>query len=215
MGSTGSERIGARVLAALVMAACTQPTGSSASAALATATPGAIASLEPTATATSEPTAEADGTPKPCPTGKVLTVVEFVRGGRRGCFRDEDIRIRGWLDDPTPMGFEGPQIEPTWLAYADSSGAALWSAVPEGEFYHCPTDEPNCRFFFPRLKPSSGLSFLPLERWVILTGHLQDPAAEDCHFAYPDDWEGGRYDDADAVRQCRQGFVVTAIKNVD
>jgi hypothetical protein len=73
--------------------------------------------------------------------------------------------------------------------------------------------EPYCGVFFPHSAPGTGLHFLPLEHWVILTGHTDDPAAERCH--YPPDSEPGIHDDADAVEWCRAQFVVTEVDRVD
>ena len=228
LASKGSGHIRRLVLVAVLVGGCAQggvptapatqaiatnalPTGTPTPSAAASASPDPTASHPPEPTA--EPSIEPERTPKPCPTAQVLTVDEFV-DARFACFGDEDIKIRGWVDYPTPLGFEGPWIEPDWLAYPVPDAIALWSAVPRGEFHRCPAAEPDCEWFFPHLKPGSGLSFLPVERWVIVTGHVHDPAAEACHYEDPVTGERLPLDETDAIRQCRHGFVVTAIEEV-
>ncbi len=106
--------------------------------------------------------------------------------------------MRGWAGRAPPTGFEGPAvIKPMWLNYPDENFTVLWSAAAVGRT--CPDDEPECEGFFPHINPDSGLSFEPLGRWVIVTGHLRDPAAERCHYVYPDDWADPKADDIEAI----------------
>jgi hypothetical protein len=175
-------------------------------------TPAPTPTAEPSlaALASSGPTPEP--TDQPCPTAEILTVGEFVRA-KPSCFGDEPFKLRSWADRPPPTGFEGPaHIEPRWLYYPDENLTVLWSAKTVG--HRCPDVEPDCDGFFPHINPDSGLSFLPLGRWVIVTGHLRDPAAERCRYVYPDDWTDPKADDMEAIRRCRTHFVVTAIEEV-
>jgi hypothetical protein len=150
-------------------------------------------------------------------------VREFVEADFR-CFASKDVRIKGWLDTPPPMGFEGPTIHPLWLAYPESGpcnppaddcslAIAIWQDVPLDPEHICSTEESYCSLFFPHSAPGTGLHFLPLRRWVILTGHTDDPAAQRCH--YEPDEQSVSPDDTVAVEQCRTQFVVTEIDVVD
>jgi hypothetical protein len=237
MESKGSRRIGGLLLAALVVSGCIEPqatTGPSASASPTTVeasptpapTSAAVASPEPTSLPTAEPTVEPtiepEPTEMPCPTARLLNVREFV-GAPWRCFAGEDVRIKGWLDTPPASGYEGPAaIYPLWLAYPESGPCnppaddcsltvAIWQDVPLDPDHICSDEEPSCSLFFPHSAPGTGLHFLPLEHWVILTGHTDDPAAERCHWEYGPDVEPGTLDDADAVARCRAQFVVTEI----
>jgi hypothetical protein len=63
--------------------------------------------------------------------------------------------------------------------------------------------------------PGSTLDVGDPGRWVIAIGHLDDPAAETCHWVWPDDWEvDPTYDDADAVAICRRAFVLEALEEI-
>ena len=141
------------------------------------------------------------------------------------CFRDHDVRVKGWLDEPGPVDFGGLTIRPAWLAYPESYQTcddpaadcihlvALWQDTPPAGDHACTSDEPYCRVIFPHSAPGTGLHFAPLRRWVILTGHTDDPAAQRCHWEDPAD--AGGFDEAYAVEACREQFVVTEIDVVD
>jgi hypothetical protein len=141
------------------------------------------------------------------------------------CFADRDVRVKGWLDGPPPLGFEGPATYPRWLAYPESGPCdppeegcsvtiAMWQDVPLDADRICSDADAYCSLFFPHSAPGTGLHFLPLRRWVILTGHTDDPAAQRCHYEYPPG-EDPVFDDAQAVEHCRTQFVVTEIDFVD
>ena len=234
----------ASLLAAVLLAGCLQPTGSAAPSTNATTAPSATAvaspgatdaptagpTAEPTPAPSPEPTVEPTIEPEPtdavCPTSRVLTVRQFV-DSPRSCFDGKDVKIKGWLDTPGPLDFAGPSIRPFWLAYPEtgpcsspsptcSLGIALWQDVPLDPEHICEEDrEAYCSLIFPHSAPGTGLHFMPLRRWVILTGHTDDPAAERCHWEYPPEVEPGTLDDDDAVRHCRAQFVVTKIDFVD
>jgi hypothetical protein len=236
MGSKGSRQIQRLFIAALLVGGCVQPAAATVPAPQAAATDGAptgrpaptdvaMASPDPSASPEPEPTAkptvEPERTPKPCPTADVLSVREFDDAPRR-CFGPEDIQIRGWLDSIDGLHGTGPSIRPWWLAYPQSGRTCdeqkpecfyaftLWVHVPP-DLSPCSREEPHCSIVFPHVPPSSGLDLLPLQRWVILTGHTNDAAAERCHWWYGDEPEMD-LDNAEAVRHCRKEFVVTAIE---
>ncbi len=212
------------VLATVLLAACDQPQASSSSPPAATPTVGpstlAVASAEPTAIPTPQP----DPTEIPCPTAPVLTVREYVEAPRT-CFRGVEVRIRGWLDTIEGLHGTGAGIKPFWLAYPQIGrtcderephcfyAATLWQHAPP-DVSPCSEEEPHCAIVFPHIRPDSSLTFEPLQRWLILTGHTNDPAAEGCRWWYGDEREGD-LDDAEAVRHCRKQFVVTAIEEVE
>jgi hypothetical protein len=204
--------IGLALIAFIFVAAC----GSSPSNAAPTAV--AVASIEPTAepTPTIEPTdaPEAtnppDGTGGPCPTAPVLTVREFVEAPS-SCFGGNDIRIRGWLDTPAAFGFLPPLVKPSWLYYPPGDRfVALFDVVPTDPDHVCA--EADCASLLPHTTPDSGISFEPLERWVIVTGHINDPAAERCRYI-ESEIAPGPFDDASARESCRANFVVVALED--
>lgn len=240
MSPNGLARFGAALLAPLLVAACLDPGPTAAPTSVANPTPSAaptaeptqaaVASLPPTAEPTIEPSAEPTIEPEPtaatCPTARLLAVREFVEAPWQ-CFAGHDVRIKGWLDEPTGTGFLPPLIRPVWLAYPEGGqtcdepdedcfySVALWQDVPLTPDHVCSEEEPYCSFLIPHSAPGTGLHFLPLEHWVILTGHTDDPAAQRCHYEYPPDVEPGSLDDADAVRHCRRQFVVTEIDRAE
>jgi hypothetical protein len=160
----------------------------------------------PASTVAPEPTAEPERTFGPCPTTTVISVKAFVLGDP-ACFTTGDIEIRGWLDYPSPLGFEGPVVEPRWLWYPTDEGAALWFDVPQGDFVCNEDHDAWCYSFFPHRAPDSDLALVPLKRWVILTGHTHDPAAETCRY------EDEPQPNPELVAGCRTRFVVTAIRD--
>jgi hypothetical protein len=182
--------------------------------------------IAPTVEPTAEPTVDPTGPPPslPCPTARLLNVREFVQASWQ-CFAGRDVRIKGWLDTPPPFGYEGPAIYPLWLAYPESRQCAehtgcsvtlaLWQDVPVDDDHMCSSDEAYCSLVFPHTPPGSELHFGPLERWLILTGHTDDPAAQRCHYEDPPGEDLGTLDDADAVAHCQREFVVTEIDVVD
>lgn len=163
-------------------------------------------------TRTASPTPTPEPTYGPCPTGSPLTVREFVTADP-ACFGAADLVIRGWLDTPPALGFEPPAIEPGWLYYPADNAPTLFNAQPTDPDHICSDGAPECPWFFPHLNPVSGLTFGEQPRWLLVTGHLADAAAEKCHFVYPEDWPYLHYDDQDAVNQCRGSFVAVSFRN--
>ena len=179
----------------------------------------AMVSPEPTPTPTSEPTVEPTVapteepvvTPPPvdssCPnddTTSIISVEEYVEAPT-SCFRF-GVRVRGWLDGPPPMGFEGPLVRPTWLFYPNGDTAtALWHQPPPEPDHVC-AGGGECSWFFPHPDPNSGVVLEPLQRWVILTGHTRDPRAQNCHY-------DGEEPNPELVVICGRQLVVTAIED--
>jgi hypothetical protein len=193
----------------VLVAACSFGTslGPSGTARAAPATaPASIALSTPQLTPTPVPVAG-------CPTDSTVTVSQYIDADS-ACFEAADVTIRAWVDYPPPMGFEGPTIEPAWVAYPPDGRSALWHEPPTGPDNLCDDDQRlGCAWFFPRLDPRSSLE-MGESRWVIVTGHVGDPAAETCHYVasvgYP---EGELPADAEAVGFCRNQFVITSMRD--
>jgi hypothetical protein len=91
--------------------------------------------------------------------------------------------------------------------------STLWDAQPVGPDQSCEVEGRGCAWFFLHVDPAAGPVFEPRPRWIIATGHVDDPAAETCHYVYPEDWTEGRADDANAIATCRAQFVLVAIRD--
>jgi hypothetical protein len=201
---------------ALLIAGCSGgPPAPSATTSAASASPMTAA---PSAAPTPAPTLALRPTPTPvqaghglCPTASPLTPWDFT-GSDAACFGGDDVEIRGWIDRPPPIGYGPPGIAPLWLFGPNDGLSTIWGAPPTGPDMQC-ADDRGCALFFVQFNPASGLSIEGPRRWLILTGHRQDPAAETCHYVYPEGWTGERYDDAEAVAKCREGFVLVSFRD--
>ncbi len=143
-----------------------------------------------------------------CPTGSPLTLMAIERADP-ACFHGRDVSIVAWTDAQGPFGLEPPTIAPAWLAYGLlGSGYVLWSGPDHAG---CENAE-ECVEMIPAIVPGSGLTIGKTHRWVLVTGHLDDPASATCQWVYPATWDEGHYDDALARQQCRGRFVLTAIR---
>lgn len=202
---------------ALVLAACNagnpQPSGTAFAPTLApsptsTTTPTALPTLTPTAAPepTAEPTVATDG----CPTGPDLTIALYVDSDI-ACFGSTDVELRGWLDAPPAIGFLPPGIKPSWLWFPGSGVPALWQAQQGGSDEDC--EGADCAWMFLHVDPASNVVLEGESRWVIVTGHRDDPKSTRCHYVYPPDWTEPHLDDADAVAICRQSFVLTSVRD--
>jgi hypothetical protein len=206
------SRISMSVLA-LTAAACTGgpatalPTaGPTAGAAQPTPSPVVIATTSPTPTPAPTPEVTEAG----CPTVTPMTIIAFWNGVEEAaCFDDEDIEIQGWIDAPVGIGFEPTWIEPKWLSFPVFDWA-LWS-LPPGPDQDCGGAEP-CTSMFAFLNPDSGVLFEGPPRWVIVTGHLNDPASATCHYASDPPRTFTAEDDARARETCAERFVLTAVR---
>jgi hypothetical protein len=116
------------------------------------------------------------------------------------CFGDTPISFRGWLSEGGGCGGFFPGTwEPSWLA-------APYAMLPivltpfEAEYGGCGSAAPH---------PT--LTELPQpQRWVIITGHYNDPAAETCRWT-PDPLYKFAVVREGLVLGCRQRFVATAV----
>jgi hypothetical protein len=145
-----------------------------------------------------------------CPTRSPLTVTDFVDADP-ACFLGRDVQLVGWADKPIATGVELPAIEPGWLAYwLPAPISTMWSEPPVGEDPECATDV--CGWIFIHIVPGSGVTFATTPGWVLVTGHLNDPLAETCHWVYPPDMDIGNVEDNSARRQCRASLVLTSVQ---
>ena len=163
----------------------------------------------PTTSTAPTPTAVPVGT---CPTNSPMTVRQFVEADPN-CAIGRDVEIRGWLDAPPAIGFEPPGIEPSWLNWFGGL-SFIYETGPVGPDGICETDGGRgCADFVWSIDPASGLELTGPPRWVIVRGHLDDPAAQTCRYVYPEDWTAERAADAQAVETCRQRFVIVAFRD--
>jgi hypothetical protein len=174
------------------------------------AAPSAASSAGPTSTSRPTPT-PVSGAGK-CPTDSPLSVAQFTDADPR-CFGGADVEIRGWLDSPPDTGVEPPFVDPAWLAYSTPMMTSLWEIPPVGPNHFCPNQNGACPWFFLHIDPASGLTLDFPPRWLIVTGHTQDPAAETCHFVYGEEWTEPRLDDALAVESCRTKLVIVSFRD--
>jgi hypothetical protein len=128
------------------------------------------------------------------------------------CFGSAKVTLTGWLGVAYVIGdWDVPySLEPSWL----------WSpGIGQHEVLSRDSNALNplaVRLFF---KPGSALAGAPVDRWVVLTGHLSDPTASTCRWVYYPGYDpatggqGDRPDDASARANCAGSFVVDAIAN--
>jgi hypothetical protein len=176
-----------------------------------------VTSPEPTvepsdeAEPTVEPTVEPIPTYPPCPGSNLIRVRRYLRSDPT-CFDGQSIAILAWLGPPPIFGVLPPGIEPRWLYFPENwDWVTLWNEKPAST--GCLMGSPGCIWMNFVIDPAAGLVVKGPARWVMATGHRNDPAAEQCHWTYPPDWTQERYDDADAVAICREAFVLDTLLN--
>jgi hypothetical protein len=175
--------------------------------------PTELPTPQPTIEPTTEPTSEPVATTLPCPTEEPVTVLD-LNYAKLKCFGHEDVRVRAWLARGPTMGWLPPTIEPAWLVYPtyspDEAARALWWKPPrDTDIVWC---DPYCEFQWVHLPPDSTLEVSGPARWVIATGHVNDPASDGCRWEYAPD-QAHTEDDADAVATCRRAFVLTGLED--
>ena len=158
----------------------------------------AVAEAEPSPTPT--PSAAA-----PCPTSPMT--VDRLLAADRSCFGRESIEVTGWLAAPSGAGGLASGIEPAWLGESQTPNA-LWLKPREATTV-CSTGV-DCLFAFLHVQPGVGPSLAPLERWVRVVGHYDDPLSTSCYW--------NRVNDPKTLEQsieaCRASFVVTSVIGV-
>ena len=131
--------------------------------------------------------------------------VDRLNAGGRACFGSRDVRVRGWVAPSWGVGDTSTGVAPSWLGET-MTNPVLWLKPRNrsGCF-----SEDDCVWVFVHVSPSGGVTFDLPERWVEVTGHFDDPAAQTCR------WDGRTNPPGDTVNQavdrCRDEFVVTAV----
>jgi hypothetical protein len=140
-----------------------------------------------------------------CPSSirDVVDLVDLVAAERLACFGDRPITLgpvtlRGGVDKTSPA-----TGSPAWLA--DSATIAMFgSAGPQG------VEGPLL------VRAGPDLAALPLETWLEITGHFDDPAAAGCQRSWTGDAGStpSAETTAEQVFSCREQFVITAVRTV-
>jgi hypothetical protein len=122
------------------------------------------------------------------------------------CFGDAPITLRAYAVPCNGCGDGGgtrDRYVPDWLANPNPGALFLAPlAIQEGGFTPV------------RLPPTLGLNAGWASHWLEVTGHFDDPASATCRW-YPDPATGGIVAIAQStIDQCRQEFVVTAVRVV-
>jgi hypothetical protein len=210
------HRLAGLVISALLVAACAASPGYSPTpTTVLSAKPTTSPTATPTTLPTTEPTTEPERTVEPipssaaCPSDAGLTLAAFVDSDI-ACFGNADVELRGWLDDPLAIGVLPPAIKPAWLWFWGTN-PALWQSGAAATGGDCSGE--TCAWMFLSSDPTTNVVFGDRGRWVIVTGHRDDPKAIRCHYVYPPEWTALHLNDADAVAACRQTFIVTAVRD--
>lgn len=167
-----------------------------------------------TAPPSSTPTTRPTPTPvlaQPCSTDAALSVSGLLSADPE-CLHGTLV-VKGWLDAPAGMGWEGPTVEPAWLYYpVDNPMSSLWEIPPVAPEHFCPDPNGPCPWFFLHLAPGSGVTLGVVPGWVRVTGHVNDPASSTCHYEVTPGDSTFIVHDAEAVTQCRAQFVVESVE---
>jgi hypothetical protein len=155
--------------------------------------------VPPVASARPEPAAQVAAAA--CPTTPMT--VDQLLAADRSCFGAESIGVTGWLAEPWGVGGYASGIVPSWLGEG-LTGNALW-LKPRGAD-GCVADD-DCQFAFLHVQPGVGPSLAPLERWVRVTGHYDDPLSTTCYWNRVNDPKTPEQ----SVAACREAFVVTTV----
>jgi len=128
------------------------------------------------------------------------------------CFGTASITLIGWQAAPADVGFEGPEVQPNWLIYPqDAARSALWDGK-RNSTGGCGASV-VCEWAFVHVAPGSSITFNGRNRWVKVTGHLNDPAAATCHYVYgPDPSQTELLPDSDAQHWCASSFVLEKVE---
>lgn len=136
--------------------------------------------------------------PLDCPTGAVdlQTVISMSELARLTCLRGQELTLEGTI----VTGFGGfvfGNFEPGWLAHPFGFDGAISAA--------------DCCFFYHQPPGSERTTGVDGDR-LRVTGHFDDPAAQNCHIATGD--PPVPEPDELAVVYCRERFVATSVEVV-
>jgi len=148
-----------------------------------------------------------------CPSDGPLTVTVY-NATDPACFHGKTLRIVGWVGEIPAMDFDGATIAPQWLEFPAS---VIWSVQPvvsDGNG-SCPdgsdTGPGTCGLMFAMLDPNGGIPVPTMHRWVILTGHIDDPVSDSCYFSNGGLGDGPPPPAVYARQSCRQAFVISQV----
>lgn len=159
------------------------------------------ASIEPTPSASDVPSSSPSQSEQPCTDTVTLELLVAVDPPRRlECFGNTDITFEGFRTEVFGAGgCPGDQIAgEDWLRPCVEEGILIAPALgrADGLLVH--------------LHPDSGLTLdtIPTGIQLTVTGHFDDPAAQDCRLLV----DGAEVIDAGFVEACRTEFVATTIE---
>lgn len=147
------------------------------------------------------------GVPSGCTTSSAVRVADFLTN-HTSSTSGADACIVGWAAGPPIFGVLPPGIAPQWL-WTIGGSFVVWDHS-RGPLSDLECSEGKCPPFL-MLHVVPGVRLSDRAGWVLLTGHLNDPAAASCHYVYPSDWSESPLPDSQAVAQCAAAFVITAI----
>lgn len=143
-----------------------------------------------------------------CPAAAVdvTTLVGLHPAERLGCFGDRPITLDPVILADDPHQTSPATGSPAWLA--DSAVVAMYGVSgPQG------VDSP----LLVRADPNS-IATLPIDTWLEVTGHFDDPASTDCLRSWTEANGAGKFPveqtPAEQVATCREQFVITAVRPV-
>jgi hypothetical protein len=140
-----------------------------------------------------------------CPSSvaDVVDLVDLVAAERLACFGDRPITLGPVTLRDLPDKTFPATGSPTWLA-GSATIAMFGSAGPQG------VDGPLL------VRAGPDLATLPLDTWLEVTGHFDDPAAAGCQRSWTGDAGSTPSPEtpAEQVLSCREQFVITAVRTV-
>jgi hypothetical protein len=174
---------------------------------------GGLGAAGPSATPTVGPSLASTLAPRVEPTSCLVPATINVLGGwSRGwppanlvaCVGSREITVVGYLAPGWGIGGIPNGLAPAWLGEWPGLPSVLWLRPHPVAGCFAADD---CAWIFIFAPDAATLPLTP-DRWVMVTGHFDDPAATTCHWVGP---SGDPLTAAKAVAVCRQHFVVAAI----
>jgi len=120
------------------------------------------------------------------------------------CFGHAPLTVRGYsVPGEQCYGCDDGTFEPAWLSWS-SEGLSLMPFETGGSWFRSAALDPS-------VKPSSAWD----GAWVEVTGHFDDPAAQNCRQELTPETEAWYPGRQQLIEDCRGRFVVTAVTVVD
>jgi hypothetical protein len=192
-------------MAAAILAGCAGPTASGSPV---PATPAPTAT-PPTETSAPSVTPTGSAQPSPgvvCPSDLPTGLASVGELADPSCYGTTELTIDGWLADADVATYPG-ETEPSWT----NPWVALFAESPTvGEWILDPIAFGG-QFLAERIsmvaRPAADIDFDPLNTWVRVRGHFNDPAASPCRHVQ-------EVDPLDR-RDCSQLFVVSMVEPLE